>query len=484
MRKGCLYEICIERNVREMPEKVALIFENKKYTFKRLKEEIELYENLYKCQGVQKNDRIIILGKNSDIFIIQVFVCLKLGAIFVPVAENIPDDKLHYILKNSNAKYIFCVCQNKLLKNEIYVREKCYVNLKNEEDWGCIIYTSGSTLLPKGVLVSLNSMLFVVEKINESLENSVNDIILVGLPLSFDYGLYQFFLSYMVGATVVLLEEFGLIHKLPHYIYKYKVTAIPLVPSVFALLLKSKRMTVMNMKSVKYICSTGDVWPVTMIEEFHRQFPDIDIIPMYGLTECKRVFIMPRNKWDKIIAGSCGVPLNGIYTKIENAYGEEVACGQKGELIIYGKNVMNGYWDNETETEKRFLMESALRGVKSGDIFYRDEDGYYYFCGRKENYIKRRGIKVSPIEVEIFISKINGVRQCIVTGYEDEIEGENILAVIVKENNSKLQKADILKRLEVLPYEMRPTKVIMTKDELPRTSNGKYDREKVKKLLN
>lgn len=483
LNKESLYDRCIENNIEKRPEKVALIFKNKEYTFQQLKQEIETYEILYKHQGVQKNDRIIILGKNSDVFIIQVFVCLKLGAIFVPIAENTQDYKLQYILENSNSKYIFHVCENKLLKNLYYDEKKCSMGLKNRKDWGCIIYTSGSTLLPKGVLEPLSSMIYVVEKINESLKNSADDIILVGLPLSFDYGLYQFFLSYSVGATVVLLEEFGLIHKLPYYICKYNVTAIPLVPSVFALLLKCKRMNMVNMNSVRYICSTGDVLQVGLIMEFHRDFPDIDIIPMYGLTECKRVFIMPKNKWEKVMAGSCGVPLDGICIKIENEYGEEVDIEEKGELVIYGKNVMCGYWNNEVETNKRFFLNGIQRGVKSGDIFYQDRDGYYYFCGRKEYYIKRRGIKVSPVEIEMIISKISGVRQCIVVGYSDEIEGEKILVVIVKDRNASLRKEDLCEQLNKLPYEMRPAKIVISKDELPRTSNGKYDRKAIEGFI-
>ena len=475
-----LYKECIEYNCCVRPKKIALIYEDKKYTFYELKNIINLYEDMYILAGVKRRDIVIIIGKNTDIFVIQVFLCMKMEVIFIPLSEKISSIRYEYILKNSNADFIFDISAGILTRNPFFSpkRKANYFAEKIQ----CIIYSSGSTSFPKGIMETENAMIFSVHKINERIKNTEKDNILVGIPLSFDYGLYQLFLGFSVGASIILLNGFDFVQRIPGIINKYGVTGLPLVPTVFELLLCSGRLNT-KLNTLRYISSTGDTLNVESIQKFHNIFPNVQIIPMYGITECKRVFIMDNN-WNKILNGSCGIPLDGIEVKIIDKNGHKVGIMEKGELIVSGKNVMAGYLYDNNSTNEVFHFSEKERTLKTGDIFYVDQDGYYYFCGRMNRFIKRRGIKISPEEIENHLKTIKEIEQCVVIGVPHKIEGETIVLIIKKYENVEevIVRKNLTNFFHVMPPEWIPSNIIFTNRYFPVNINGKVDRNKVEKM--
>lgn len=476
-----LYKECIEDNCYVRPEKIALICKDKEYTFSDLRKKIVFYEALYRAAGVRKNNKVVIIGKNTDIFVIQVFLCMKIEAVFIPLSEKTSSIRYEYILKNSNADFIFDSTTEVLMRNPFFLKKKemSYVSEKEQ----CVIYSSGTTSFPKGIVETENAMVYAVHKINERIKNTEKDNILVGIPLSFDYGLYQLFLGFSVGASIVLIEGFDFVQKIPGIINKYGVTGFPVVPTIFELLLRSGRLNT-KLNTLRYISSTGDILKVESIKKFHDILPHIQIIPMYGITECKRVFIMDDN-WDKILMGSCGIPLDGIDVKIVDKNGQPVGPMEKGELIVSGKNVMAGYLCDFDATRDAFIFHDNGRSFKTGDIFYVDQDGYYYFCGRMNHFIKCRGIKISPEEIETHLKIIKEIEQCVVIGVPHKVEGETIILLVRKNENVK--EEDLREKIENvfvgMPPEWKPTVILFTNKKFPVNLNGKFDRKAIKEIF-
>jgi len=215
--------------------------------------------------------------------------------------------------------------------------------------------------------------------------------------------------------------------------------------------------------------------PTNHISRLREAFPGVKIYSMYGLTECKRVSYLPPQDIDKK-PSSVGKPIPNTEAYIVNDIGEEITkAGEVGELVVRGSNVMKGYW-NQTELTDRVLRPGRYPGEKvlyTGDLFKKDEEGYLYFLGRKDDIIKTAGFMVSPKEVENILCEMEDVIEAAVTGVQDEILGQAVKAYIHLSGNSKVSERDILnfcyKNLESYAV----PKYISLCCPLPRTENGK-----------
>jgi len=213
-------------------------------------------------------------------------------------------------------------------------------------------------------------------------------------------------------------------------------------------------------------------------------FPNALIFKMYGLTECKRVCYLEPELVD-LMPDSVGKAIPGTEVFLLSAEGLPVHAEERGILHIRGPHVMAGYWNNEA-LSREMLRKGKLPGEKilcSNDWFKMDVDGYLYFLGRNDDIIKTRGEKVSLVEIENAIYKIASVKEVAVIGIPDEILGESIVAFITTNNNLQLDEKEVLKeclgRLEMfmIPQEIRYI------DEMPKNSNGKIDKLKLKNII-
>ena len=205
--------------------------------------------------------------------------------------------------------------------------------------------------------------------------------------------------------------------------------------------------------------------------------PSAEVLPMYGLTECKRVSIMPIGRYDKVLAGSCGLPLDDVKVWLE-----DVDSNGIGELVIKGKNVMSGYWHNSATAEQcYFLDDTGQRCLRSGDLFKIDEDGFLYFISRKKDILKVNGyrIGVAGLENRLYSAMNDLVDEIGVFGYPDAVAGEKI-AVFIATGNPTDQ---ITERLKIVSRNLssysRPHLLYCTAKPLPKNINGKIDRKKL-----
>ena len=512
-------------NAEKYYDKEALIFDNNRITYGNLNDRSTRFANSLIHLGINRHDRVIIFLDNSVESVISIWGILKTGAVFIVLNGSIKSNKLEYIIKDSGANFIVADSRkydvvNSALRNnrsdikviwvgisdaiesqnnsaafffdELIDNQNIEIskNLANrmdkiiDYDLASLIYTSGSTGEPKGVISSHFNMISAARSIIEYLENDHNDIILEVLPLSFDYGLYQMIMSVMFGGTLVLETSFMFPIKIVQIIEEEKITGFPIVPTIIALLLKMKDIEKYKFDSLRYISNTGAAFPVPHIQKFNHLFPHIKIYSMYGLTECKRIAYLPPEEIGKR-PSSVGKAIQHCEVFILDESGNEVTIGEIGELVVRGSNVMRGYWNSPELTEKVY-RKGLYQGetlLYTGDLFRKDEEGYLYFLGRKDDMIKSKGERISPKEIENVLCSINGVSEAAVIGVPDEILGQAIKAFIVKKDGSELETNDILyycsKNIE--PF-MVPRYIEFIK-ELPKSPNGKVDKKILKQEL-
>lgn len=513
----------LRRSALRHPEKTALVFEDQRMTYADLDRSSDrLAQELTLC-GVKRQDRVIIFLDNSPEIIVSVYGILKADAIFVVVNGGIKANKLAFILKDAGAGVLIShtgkgdVIRDALEKLDRPVKVlwlgdagKIPASLfssslrwdsifsspiaadpivprngsKNIDlDLTALIYTSGTTGEPKGVMVSHNSMISAARSIIEHLENKQDDIILDVLPLSFNYGLYQVIMAVMFGGTVVIERSFTFIHRVLQRIAEENITGFPIVPTILAMILKLDDLNRYNLDSLRYITNTGAKLPVPHIRRFREMFPSVRIYSMFGLTECKRVSGMPPDELDAR-PDSVGKPMPNCEVFILDENGNDAGPGQTGELVVRGSNVMKGYW-NAPELTARFFRpgRSGETLLYTGDYFRKDEDGYLYFVGRKDDIIKSKGERLNTREIEDVLCDMEEIAEAAVIGVPDEIYGLAVKAFVVCRNpETTVREIHRHCRKYLEPY--ATPKVIEMVESLPKTDHGKIDKKALKNREN
>lgn len=462
---------------------IALIYQNQKYTYKKLYKYIIKAQINLENNGIKKGDRVILLGANSIEFIILLFALNRMEAIFVILDNQLNDNRLKYIFNDISASMI-------VVDNDIYVKKLDLINkffkqiiiteeflfnldkniyeIKtkkieiNKNNIATIIYTSGSTGNPKGVISSNENIKFVVEKINQRLNYQETDIVFNGLNFSFDYGLYQIFLTFNVGATFILEKSFENIFNIPALLYKYKVTIFPIVPTLINTLLLSKLLDRVELPFLTKITSTGEILQLSTINKLQKLFPDCTIFPMYGITECKRVTIMPEGMLNKKI-GSVGKAIDDI----------KVIIADNGELLVEGKNVMLGYWNQQKIVKQGTYFLNGI--LHTGDYFRQDSDGYLYFLGRKDDMVKINSKRLSLKEIEIcFIERYSSIKE-IGIKYTESFLYIFIFGVIDK-------NCIVMDLKDDFQINIRENHIFIQDTPLLKNSNGKIDTNELFRL--
>jgi acyl-CoA synthetase (AMP-forming)/AMP-acid ligase II len=291
------------------------------------------------------------------------------------------------------------------------------------------------------------------------------------LPLSFDYGLYQLLMAFYMGGTLLLERSFAYPVQVLQRMAAEWVTGFPGVPTMFAMLLRMD-LSRYDLHSLRYITNTAAALPPSHIQQIRRLFPWARLYSMYGLTETKRTLYLPPEQLDAR-PDSVGIPIPGTEAWLADEKGGRLGPGEVGELVISGPHVMQGYWQNPEATARRFgTLADGRRVCYSGDLFRRDEAGYFYFVGRKDDMIKSRGEKVAPKEIENVLYTLPGVVEAAVVGVPDAVLGQAIKAVIVRDGDG-LDEAAVLRHCRAHLEDFMIPQMVAFRETLPKTSSGK-----------
>ena len=488
----------LQESARSFPDKVALIAGGRRVTYRALAADAARLAGALRARGLARGDRVVLFLENSPEAVVGLFGVLMAGGAFSVVNPGTKLDKLAYILNNCGARALITeprlapvaaeaargapsvgftlVAPFDFPEESILEEAKAGIDL----DLAMIVYTSGSTGFPKGVMMTHQNVVAAATSITTYLESAADDVVLSVLPLAFDYGLYQALMCVKAGATLVLERSFTYPAVLLDKLARERVTGLPLVPTIAAVLLQLKDLKPGMFPALRYITNTAAALPPAHIARLQELFPGTRIFSMYGLTECKRCTYLPPEELARR-PGSVGIAIPGTEAYVVDEQGRRVPPGVVGELVIRGGHVMKGYWGDPQATERvlrpgPFPWEKVLY---TGDLFRADDEGFLYFVGRKDDIIKSRGEKVSPKEVENVLYELAGLREAAVVGVPDPVLGMAIKAVVVKDPESSLGERDVIRHCASRLEDFMVPKIVEFRAALPKSANGKISRRQV-----
>jgi long-chain acyl-CoA synthetase len=507
------FEQFLRRSAERFPDKTALVASGKRLTYSQLDDlSDELAQGLVD-RGIARGDRVVLFMDNSAEAIVSIFAVMKAGAVFSPVNPSTKADKVAYILNNCGARGLVTqqniaavaadaalaspsVALTIIADGEATPSSQGFVHWSDaltapslalltgapgiDVDLAMLIYTSGSTGLPKGVMMTHQNVAAAATSITTLIGNTPDDIILNVLPVSFNYGLYQALMAVKVGATLVLEKSFAYPQVILNRAAEEKVTGLPLVPTMAAILLAQRSLAPGALPHLRYITNTAAALPPAHIERLQALFPHAALYSMYGLTECKRCTWLPPAELKNRMS-SVGIAIPGTEAYVVDDDGNRAAPGVVGELVIRGAHVMKGYWGNPEATARALRPgpHAWERVLHTGDLFRSDDEGFLYFVGRKDDIIKSRGEKVAPKEVENVIYALPGVAEAVVIGVPDPILGSAIKAVVATEPNASLEAVDIVRHCARFLEDYMVPKFVEFRRSLPKTDSGKISRRLV-----
>jgi acyl-CoA synthetase (AMP-forming)/AMP-acid ligase II len=498
------------------PDKAAIVFEDKRYTFSQLSERVNRLANGLLKLGVSKGDRVSFLQVNCNQCVETYFAVAKTGAIYLPLNFRAKEKELSYMLNTAEAntlivgeRYIPLINsirpELKYLNNLISLENKhddmlYYEDIISsstddeviadidEDDTTILMYTAGTTGFPKGVMLSHNSFSsYVLENVTPADPASDESNILT-VPLYHVAGIQAMMAAIYGGRTLVMERQFEP-EEWMNLVEREKANRAMMVPTMLKQLLDHPDFKKHDLSSLRVITYGAAPMPLPVIRQALEEFPGVSFINAFGQTETAST-ITALGPEDHVLTGteeekekklkrlaSIGKPMSDVEMKVVDEEGKTLDPNEVGEILARGPRVMSGYWKDEEKTKKTIDKDGW---VHTGDIGYVDEDGYYFLSGRSSDMIIRAGENISPEELENVIRDHPKVEDVAVIGVPDETWGEEPRAVIIPKKGEKPTEEEIMEycRQNLASFK-RPRSVIFV-DELPRNPMGKLIKREIR----
>ncbi len=419
------------------PDRVAVRHGPVSFTYAELRERSRAAAHRLTALGVRRGDRVAIVAPHDPHTLAAIFGTSRAGALHVVLGDGMPEQRLVHILEDCSPRLLLtgahcppgitaaayragvptvsdlaalCVPPGQGDPPDAAAHPPLGVPI----DPVGLIYTSGSTAVPKAVVSTHRQVLFATEAIARCLGYRRDDTVFCCMPLSFDYGQYQIYLAATAGATLVLGAPADAGPRLAAVLRAERVTVLPAVPSLadaLAALLRRPGSASNNgvPLPLRLVTSSGAVLSSGTAAALRAALPGLQVVGMFGLTECKRVAIMEPDG-DLARPGAAGRALPGTEIYVVDDDRERLPAGSIGELVVRGEHVMAGYWGAPELTAERFGRDGFGQPLLyTGDQVRLDDEGYLYFVGRTDEVYKQRGFRVSAVEVEAAALTVPGV---------------------------------------------------------------------------
>jgi acyl-CoA synthetase (AMP-forming)/AMP-acid ligase II len=505
-----------------VPERTAIAFEGKRYSYAQLKERVNRLADSLNRLGLAKGDRAAILEVNCNEYVEACFGVVKAGGIFVPLNFRIREDELVYLVNKAEPKILFIgsryvdmvnSIRSKLPSVEHFVviggkhegmesydqliaagsaEDKSFAEL-GDEDIAVLIFTAGTTGFPKGVPQDHNAYSsYVLTNVDPPDMEAPPETNVLVMPLYHVAGMQALMAAIYGGRTIALMRQFDE-KEWFETVQREKATRVMVVPTMLKRIVEHPDLAKYDLSSVRVITYGAAACPYEVLKKTIESFPGRALINAFGGTETSSTIAALRAE-DQVITGketeaerekklkrlatSIGLPMDDVEIQVRDETGKDLPAGQMGEIVVNSPRVMKGYWKDEERTEKAFTADGWYR---TGDMGYKDEEGYIYLAGRGDDVIVRGGENIGPDEVESVLSTHPKVEEAAVIGVKDEEWGQQVRAVV------RLKKGQTASEQEIIDFcrprlagFKRPTSVVLVKEELPKTTTGKTLRRKLR----
>lgn len=505
----------------KFPSQLAVICRGETLTYRELDEQSTQLATLLRAQGIGPGSRVGLYKPKSVKSVVTMLAVSKAGAMYVPLDPFAPTPRIAYILDNCQMTALATSGRQWKASSESLGRmaslrlvlledESCdnlpasgnisLVSWKDvrlapggewkgstgvESDPAYLLYTSGSTGQPKGVIISHRNAITFVDWAGDTFAITADDRLSNHAPLHFDLSVFDIYAALRAGACVVLVpdEVAPFPMQLAEWIETERISVWYSVPSALVRLLLHGGLGRFQYRCLRTILFAGEVFPVKYLRDLMGQLSQVEFFNLYGPTETNvctffKVPPLPESYADSI---SIGKACANTDVFVVDDQGNQVSPGEKGELLVRGPSVMLGYWGLPERTAQA-LVSSPIQAAydekvyRTGDYVRQAPDGNFIFLGRKDNMVKSRGYRIELGEIEHVLYQHEEVREAVVLAIPDEEVGARLKAVVAPHQNTPLSTAQLEGFcLSRLPRYMVP-EAFFIKEELPKTSSGKADR--------
>ncbi len=500
------------------PDADALCDKHSELSYADLQAAIDRWAAAFRALGLGRQERVAVYLPKTVDAVAAMFGAARAGGVFVPVNPLLRPKQVAYILNDCNVRILVTsAARDRELADDIDECHDLHVVVLTDGDasadadpavrrvsWqeaaestppdqhhrvidtdmAAILYTSGSTGNPKGVVLTHRNVVAGADSVSRYLENTADDRLLGVLPLSFDYGFSQLSTAFHVGASVALME-YLLARDVIRAAERFDVTGLAGVPPLWTQLATLPWPEAVS-KRLRYITNSGGAMPTATLGQLRDALPATQVFLMYGLTEAFRSTYLPPTELDNR-PESMGKAIPNAEVMVLREDGSPCAPGEPGELVHRGALVSAGYWNDPERTNQRFRPIPGHQAgivipelaVWSGDTVRADEDGFLYFIGRRDDMIKTSGYRVSPTEVEEVAYASGLVAEASAIGVAHPTLGQSITLVVTPRDGSDADSETLLAafRQTVAGY-MVPSQILW-RDSLPRNPNGKINRKQL-----
>ncbi|MFL6468302.1 MAG: class I adenylate-forming enzyme family protein [Pyrinomonadaceae bacterium] len=510
------------RNVRELvetravesPEKLFLFSaaDGREWAYAEFDKTVNRVANLLLKHGIKKGDFVSLLLPNSPEYIFAYFACWKLGAVAGPINSLLKNEEIRWTVNSSEAKLILAgsafvsALRNQsdlgipdltahVVFDDVSIADSFPATLDathiDSNSEAVIIYTSGTTGKPKGCLLTHENLIANAQQIAEWMGFASEDRLLTVMPLFHMNAVSVTTMTALyAGGSTVVAPKFSA-SKFWDWIEKYEITSFGSVATMLSMLLQSSKAKVeitqsgdlrpanhdLKCDSLRFaMCGSAPV-PAEVLHAFEETF-GVLVVEGYGLSEstCRSTF-NPPNKDRR--PGSCGLPI-GNEMKVVDEKDRDVPTGELGEIVLRGPNIFKGYFKNPEATE--YAFKSGW--FHTGDIGYRDEDGYFYIADRKSDMIIRGGENIYPREIDDLLYTHPAVAAAAVIGIPDTLYGEEVAAFIVLKRDASATEQEIVNFCRQQLADYKCPKTVHFVDDIPKGPTGKLLKRELAKLLN
>ena len=446
-------------------------------------------------RGLVSGDRIFVQVEKSVNVVVLYLACLRSGIVYIPLNTQYLKHELEFFTADARPKIVITDKERKntferlaktsdilSLDELISISEKIKISEVNYEldkfsgdAAAAMLYTSGTTGKPKGAILSHKNLIANAQSLTHAWNWSKDDVLIHALPIFHVHGLFVGLnLPLANGSSIIYLDKFSsqqVVSILP------KATAFMGVPTYYVRMLSERALTKDSCKSIRVFISGS----APLLEQTFRDFKKRtghEIVERYGMTETGMNASNPLQGLRK--PGSVGLPLEGVQIRARTDSGYISKPGEPGEIEVKGQNVFAGYWNREEYRSRDFTEDGFFR---TGDLGRIDSDGYLFLIGRKKDLIISGGLNVFPKELELVIDSFTEVKESAVIGLPHPDFGEQVVAVIVAEETSRLDKPMLINKMRNKIASFKIPKEVYFFDELPRNTMGKVQKNILRKKL-